>query len=271
VRLRHLLFGLKIASFNVNGIAARLPRLLEWLDETKPDLVGLQEVKCEDTRFPVERFRERGFHVEVHGQKSFNGVAILSRQPVVDVVSGLPGDADDHQARWIEGTVGDLRFVCLYLPNGNPQPGPKFDYKLAWMERLRARAEVLLASEAPVVLAGDFNVCPTDLDVARPDMMADDALCRPESRAAFRRLCAQGWTDALRARHPAAQIYSYWDYQAGAWDKNWGLRIDHILLSPVAADRMRDAGVDREARAREKASDHAPVWVMLDEVPGPRS
>jgi exodeoxyribonuclease-3 len=254
---------LRIATFNVNGIAARLPRLLEWLDETGPDLVGLQEIKCEDARFPFEPFLARGLHVEVHGQKGFNGVAILSRLPVADVVRGLPGDPADEQARWIEATVEGVRFVSLYLPNGNPQPGPKFDYKLGWMRRLVARAGELLATEMPVVLAGDYNVCPTDLDVARPDMMADDALCRPESRAAFRALAAQGWTDAIRARHPTAELYSYWDYQAGAWSKNWGLRIDHLLLSPVAADRMLDAGIDRDARARERASDHAPAWVAL--------
>jgi exodeoxyribonuclease-3 len=254
---------LRFATFNVNGIAARLPRLLEWLDETRPDVAGLQEIKCEDARFPVEPFRERGYHLELHGQKGFNGVAILALAPIEDVVCGLPGDETDAQARWIEGSVAGVRFVSLYLPNGNPQPGPKFDYKLGWMARLDARARALLATEAPVILAGDYNVCPTDLDVARPDSMADDALCRPESRRAFRALAAQGWTDAIRARHPAAEIYSYWDYQAGAWPKNWGLRIDHLLLSPVAADRMLDAGIDRDARAREKASDHAPAWVTI--------
>jgi exodeoxyribonuclease-3 len=254
---------LRIATFNVNGIAARLPRLLEWLDETRPDIAGLQEVKCEDARFPAEPFRERGYHLEVHGQKGFNGVAILARSPIEDVVRGLPGDSGDEQARWIEGTVSGIRFVSLYLPNGNPQPGPKFDYKLGWMARLDARARVLLSTEAPVILAGDYNVCPTSLDVARPDMMAEDALCRPESRRAFRTLVAQGWTDAIRARHPSAEIYSYWDYQAGAWAKNWGLRIDHLLLSPAVADRMLDAGVDRDTRAREKASDHAPAWVEI--------
>jgi exodeoxyribonuclease-3 len=253
----------KLASFNINGIAARLPRLLEWLEEAKPDLVGLQEIKCEDARFPRAEFETRGWVVETHGQKGFNGVALLSRLPLADVVRSLPGDPDDAQARYIEATVGGIRFACLYLPNGNPQPGPKFAYKLAWMERLEARARELLATEAPVVLAGDWNVCPTDADVARPDLMAEDALCRPESRAAFRRTLAQGWTEAIRARFPNETLYTFWDYQAGAWAKNWGLRIDHLLLSPAAADRMVEAGIDRDIRAREKASDHVPVWVEL--------
>jgi exodeoxyribonuclease-3 len=254
---------LKVATFNLNGIGARLPRLLEWLDGFRPDIVGLQEIKCEDGRFPLPEFEDRGWNVAIHGQKAFNGVAILSRLPLANVTRGLEGDPEDAQARWIEADVGPLRFVSLYLPNGNPQPGPKFDYKLAWMRRLETRARELLAGEGPVVLAGDYNVCPTDLDVARPDAMADDALCRPESRGAFRALVAQGWTDAIRATHPGAPLYSYWDYQAGAWAKNWGLRIDHLLLSPAAADQLRDAGVDREARGRERASDHAPAWAEL--------
>lgn len=258
---------MKLATFNVNGIGARLPRLLEWLDAARPDIVGLQEVKCEDHRFPLDAFVERGWHVVLHGQKAFNGVALLSRLPLAGVARGLPGDDGDEQARWIEADIdtaaGPLRFVSLYLPNGNPAPGPKFDYKLGWMARLQARAAALLADERPVVLAGDYNVCPTDLDVARPEAMAGDALCRPESRSAFRALVAQGWTDSLRAVHPHVPVYTYWDYQAGAWAKNWGLRIDHLLLSPAAADRMRDAGVDRDARGRDRASDHAPTWVEL--------
>jgi exodeoxyribonuclease-3 len=254
---------LRFATFNVNGIAARLPRLLEWLGETKPDVVGLQEIKCEDHRFPALELESLGWRVETHGQKSFNGVAILSRFPLADVSRGLAGDASDEQARWIEAKVEGVRFVSLYLPNGNPAPGPKFDYKLSWMERLRRRAAELLATEEPVVLAGDYNVCPTDADVARPKDMAEDALCLPQSRGAFRALTTQGWTDAIRARFPAEEIYTYWDYQAGAWAKNWGLRIDHLLLSPAAADRMVATGVDRDVRAREKASDHVPAWVEL--------
>ncbi|WP_448582344.1 exodeoxyribonuclease III [Thermaurantiacus sp.] len=254
---------MRLASFNINGIAARLPRLLEWLEEAKPDVVGLQEIKCEDARFPRAVFEDRGWQVETHGQKGFNGVALLSRLPLFDVVRGLPGDPTDAEARCIEATVGGIRLACLYLPNGNPLPGPKFTYKLSWMERLEARARALLATEAPVVLAGDWNVCPTDADVARPDLMADDALCQPESRAAFRRILAQGWTEAIRTRFPDATLYTFWDYQGGAWAKNWGLRIDHLLLSPAAADRMVEAGIDREVRALEKASDHVPVWVEL--------
>ena len=254
---------MKLASFNINGIAARLPRLLEWLEAAKPDVVGLQEIKCEDARFPRDVFEDRGWQVAIHGQKGFNGVALLSRLPLADVVRGLAGDSDDAQARYIEASVGGVRLANLYLPNGNPQPGPKFDYKLAWMERLSVHAGRLLETEAPVVLLGDWNVCPTDADVARPDMMADDALCQPGSRAAFRRILAQGWTEAIRARFPAETLYTFWDYQAGAWAKNWGLRIDHLLLSPAAADRMVDAGIDRDVRALEKASDHVPVWVEL--------
>lgn len=254
---------MKLATFNINGIAARLPRLLEWLETAQPDVVGLQEIKCEDSRFPRAAFEDLGWHVETHGQKGFNGVALLSRHPLVDVVRGLPGDPDDEQARFIEASVAGIRIANLYLPNGNPQPGPKFTYKLEWMDRLAGRAMALLEDEAPVVLAGDWNVCPTDADVARPDMMADDALCRPESRAAFRRILTQGWTEAIRARYPTETLYTFWDYQAGAWAKNWGLRIDHLLLSPAAADLMVDAGIDRDIRAREKASDHVPVWVEL--------
>lgn len=254
---------MKFATFNVNGISARLPRLLEWLDAAKPDVVGLQEIKTETDRFPWKDIEAAGYHALVHGQKGFNGVAILSRTPAEEVERTLPGDAEDVQSRWIEARVGGVHFACLYLPNGNPLPGPKFDYKLAWMDRLAARAAELLASEAPVILAGDWNVCPTDLDVARPDMMAGDALLHPASRSRFRALVASGWTDAIRALEPATPCYTYWDYQAGAWAKNWGLRIDHLLLSPAAADRMRSAGIDRDVRGAERASDHVPVWVDI--------
>lgn len=254
---------MKIASFNVNGISARLPRLLEWLAEAKPDVVGLQEIKTETERFPFAEIEAAGYHALVHGQKGFNGVAILSRSPAHEVSRSLDGDAEDIQSRWIEARLGDVLFVCLYLPNGNPAPGPKFDYKLGWMDRLASRAADLSASETPVVLAGDWNVCPTDQDLARPDMMLGDALTRPESRSRFRSLAASGWTDAIRSRNPAAECYTYWDYQAGAWPKNWGLRIDHLMLSPAAADRMRDSGIDRHVRGAERASDHVPVWVEL--------
>ncbi len=254
---------MRLATFNVNGIAARLAGLLQWLEEAKPDVVALQEIKCEDARFPRDAFEARGWHVETHGQKGFNGVALLSRLPLGELSRGLPGDPEDEQARFIEASIGGLRIANLYLPNGNPQPGPKFAYKLAWMQRLERHARDLLATEQAVVLLGDWNVCPTDTDVARPAEMADDALCRPESRAAFRRILVQGWTDAIRARFLNETVYTYWDYQAGAWAKNWGLRIDHLLLSPAAADRMLDAGIDRDVRARDKASDHVPVWVDL--------
>lgn len=259
---------MKFASFNVNGINARLPRLLEWLAEARPDAVALQEIKMETARFPVSALADAGYHCLVHGQKGFNGVAILSREPAEEISVNLAGDDTDEQARWIEARVGDVHFAGLYLPNGNPVPGPKFDYKLAWMERLRQRAAALLATEEPVILAGDWNVCPTDQDVARPEAMAGDALVQPESRSLFRQILHQGWTDAIRARHPHAECYSYWDYQAGAWPKNWGLRIDHLLLSPAAADRMIDCGIDRHVRAAERASDHVPVWVTLDTAAG---
>ena len=255
---------MKFATFNVNGIGARLPRLLEWLAEARPDVVGLQDIKSQTESFPLKEIEAAGYHALVHGQKGFNGVAILSRAPAEEIERNLAGDPDDIQSRWIETRIEGVHFACLYLPNGNPVPGPKFDYKLGWMDRMAVRAAELLASEAPVILAGDWNVCPTDRDLARPDMMEGDALTRPESRSRFRALAAAGWTDAIRSRHPATDCYTYWDYQAGAWPKNWGLRIDHLLLSPAAADRMRDCGIDRHVRGAERASDHVPVWVELD-------
>jgi len=251
----------KLATFNVNGIGARRAQLDDWLAVAAPDIVCLQEIKTE--AFPAADFAAAGWHVLWAGEKGFNGVAILSRFPLEEVARALPGDPADGQARWLEARVGELHLACLYLPNGNPAPGPRFAYKLAWMDRLARRAEALLAEEMPTVLAGDWNVCPTDRDVARPEAMAEDALCRPEAREAYRAILAQGWTDAIRARMPHADVYTFWDYQGGAFAKNWGLRIDHILLSPAAADRMRDAGVDRDMRAAEKASDHVPVWVEL--------
>lgn len=255
---------MRIATFNVNGIAARLPRLLEWLDSRKPDVACLQEVKCIDERFPAADIEALGYHVLVHGQKSFNGVAILSREPATEVQRGLLGDDSDEQARYLEADVNGVRIASIYLPNGNPQPGPKFDYKLAWMKRLEARAATLFASETPTVLAGDYNVAPEDRDVFSMKAMANDALVQPESRAALRRIVHQGWTEALRAVHPADDhLYTFWDYQAGCWPRNAGLRIDHFLLCPRVADRLTNATVDREARGAEKASDHAPVWIDI--------
>ena len=258
---------MKIATFNINGIKARIGALGDWLDEAKPDVALLQEIKSVDEGFPREMFEDRGYHVETHGQKSFNGVAILSKYPLEDVTRGLPGDAADSQARWIEATVigpeTAVRVCGLYLPNGNPAPGPKYDYKLAWMARLEAHAKTLLASELPVVMAGDYNIIPQDEDAARPEVWQADALARPESRAAFRRILYLGFTEAFRARVHGPGHYSFWDYQAGAWNKNDGIRIDHLLLSPQAADLMQEIRIDQEIRGREKPSDHVPVWIRL--------
>jgi exodeoxyribonuclease-3 len=256
---------MRIATYNVNGINARLPRLLEWLEETKPDVACLQELKADGDKFPIKAIEDAGYGTVWHGQKGFNGVAILARgQEPVERKRGLDGDPEDVQSRYIEAEIGDLVVASLYLPNGNPQPGPKFDYKLAWMARLADHAAGLLAEERPVVLAGDYNVIPTDLDTFSVRAMQDDALMQPESRAALRRLLYQGWTDAIRTRHPEPErMYTFWDYQAGAWARDAGFRIDHLLLSPLAADRLHDAGIDKAYRGREKASDHAPTWVEL--------
>ncbi len=258
---------MRIATFNINGIRARIGALLAWLDESRPDVAVLQEIKSTDDVFPRDEIESRGYNLETHGQKSFNGVAILSRLPLEDVTRGLPGDDDDEQARWIEATVvGNraLRICGLYLPNGNPVPGPKYDYKLAWMERLRLRAAALRETEEPVFLGGDWNVIPQDEDAARPEAWARDALALPESRAALRRLLHAGWHDAVRLIDRSPGVYSYWDYQRAAWDRNDGIRIDHWLLSPQAADLLVDAGIERDLRAREKPSDHVPVWVEVD-------
>ncbi|MBB4631854.1 exodeoxyribonuclease III [Sphingosinicella soli] len=256
---------MRIATFNVNGIAARLPRLLEWLESRKPDVACLQEIKCIDERFPASDIEAAGYHVLVHGQKGFNGVAILSREPAIEMQRGLPGDETDEQARYLEAEVNGVRIASIYLPNGNPQPGPKFDYKLGWMKRLEARAAMLRESETLTVLAGDYNVAPEDRDVFSIKAMENDALVQPESRAALRRIVNQGWTEALRSVHPSDDhLYTFWDYQAGCWPRNAGLRIDHFLLCPRAADRLTNATVDREARGLEKASDHAPVWIDID-------
>ncbi|MFC7704089.1 exodeoxyribonuclease III [Plastorhodobacter daqingensis] len=258
---------MKIASFNINGIKARAEALPRWLDHAHPDVVVLQEIKTVDEAFPREMFEERGYNVETHGQKGFNGVAILSKFPLEDVVRGLPGDEGDDQARWIEATVVGkraIRICGMYLPNGNPAPGPKYDYKLAWMARLEVRARDLLAREEPAVMLGDYNIIPQDEDVARPEAWRDDALFRLESREAYRRILNLGFTDAFRARHFGPGHYTFWDYQAGAWRRNDGIRIDHLLLTPQAADLLRDCQIDSAERAGDKPSDHVPIWADFD-------
>ena len=254
---------MRIASWNVNSAKARQDHILSYLSSGACDVLLIQETKTQDPNFPEYLFRGIGWNVVYHGQKSYNGVAIASRRPLEDVHSGLSGDGGDEQARYMEATVDGVRVATIYLPNGNPVPGPKFDYKLAWMDRLRARAAHLLASEMPVVLGGDFNVIPQDIDCYDPAGWEGDALTRDESRAAFSRICHDGYVDAIRSLHPSEVMYSYWDYQAGAWQKDNGVRIDHLLLSPEAADRLAGAGVDRGPRGLEKPSDHTPVWVEL--------
>ncbi len=255
---------MKIATYNVNGVNGRLPVLLRWLEEARPDVVCLQELKAPQEKFPEAAIAAAGYHAVWHGQKSWNGVAILSRAGVpVETRRGLPGDPDDLASRYIEAAVDGVLVAGLYLPNGNPRPGPKFDYKLAWFDRLIAHAADLVASGAPVILAGDFNVMPTERDVYKPERWIDDALFAPEVRAAFFRLLDQGWTDALRTMHPDETIYTFWDYFRNAYARNAGLRIDHLLLSPSIAGRLKAADVDRHVRGWEKSSDHAPVWIDL--------
>ena len=255
---------MKIATFNVNGVNGRLPALLRWLAEFRPDVACLQELTAPQEKFPEAALREAGYGAVWHGQKSWNGVAILARGLTpVESRRGLPGDPDDTHSRYIEALIGDVLVGCLYLPNGNPAPGPKFDYKLRWFERLTKHAEALLATAGAIVLAGDYNVIPTDLDVYKPERWLDDALFRPEVRDAFAHLVACGWTDALRKLHPGERIYTFWDYLRNAWARDAGLRIDHLLLSPSVAVRLVGAGVDREVRGWLKASDHAPTWVEL--------
>ena len=267
---------MKIASFNINGIKARVNALADWLDEAQPDVAVLQEIKSVDEAFPREMFEERGYNVETHGQKSFNGVAILSKLPLEDVRRGLPGDDSDEQARWIEATVVGkqaIRICGLYLPNGNPVElnddgtpvaGGKYAYKLGWMERLKARAAELMAEEMPALMAGDYNIIPQAEDAKRPEAWREDALHRPESRAAFQRIVNLGFTEAFRARTRGPGHYTFWDYQAGAWNRDDGIRIDHFLLTPQAADLLRDCQIDKDIRGREKPSDHVPIWVDLD-------
>lgn len=254
---------MKIATFNVNSIRARLPRVLEWLEESAPDVVCLQEIKCQDHQFPELEIAGLGYNIAVYGQKAYNGVAILSKHPIEDEVRGLEGDASDEQARYLEVFTGGVRVGCLYLPNGNPLPGPKFDYKLKWMERLNKRVGEVLKWEEKAVFAGDFNVCPKDEDCYDPDRFRTDALCMPETRARFRELMWLGLTDALRQIKPSGQNYTYWDMMRGAWPKDNGLRIDHLLLSPQAADALKDCQIDRKPRGLERPSDHTPIWVEL--------
>jgi exodeoxyribonuclease-3 len=259
--------AMKIATFNVNGITSRLPRVLEWLEESQPDVACLQELKTSDATFPAMAFEQAGYQAIWHGQKGFNGVAVIAKgAPPKEIRRGLPGDPDDTHSRYLEAQVGDLVVASIYLPNGNPQPGPKFDYKLAWFERLIEHAQDLCKRKGPVVLAGDYNVVPTNgvCDIYSPKSWLDDALLQPESRDAYRRLLGQGWRDAIHHLHgDDAPMYTFWDYFRNRWARNAGLRIDHLLLNAPAAARLASAGVDREVRGREKPSDHAPAWVVL--------
>ena len=256
---------MKIATYNVNSINARLPVVLRWLEESKPDVVCLQELKAIQENFPEAALLDAGYQSIWHGQKSWNGVAILSRigQPE-EVRRVLPGDPEDEQSRYIEANINGIRIGCLYLPNGNPLPGPKFDYKLSWMDRLLTHAKQLLDEGGPAILTGDFNIIPTEADVYRPERWANDALFRPESRAVFTALAEQGWTDAIRKIYPDETVYTYWDYFRNAFGRDAGLRIDHFLLSPVVTPLLRSAGVDRDVRGWVKTSDHAPVWIELE-------
>lgn len=254
---------MKIATWNVNSIKVRLPHVLAWLEAAQPDVLCLQEIKCATEEFPALELNGLGYHAAVLGQKTYNGVALLSREPAREVVMGLSGDAGDPQARYIEAMFGDVLVASIYLPNGNPVDSDKYGYKLRWMERLRHHAQTLLAREVPAVLAGDYNICPTDDDVYDPVAWREDALCRPESRSRFRSLMHLGFTDSFRAFHVEPHRYSFWDYQAGRWSRDEGLRIDHLLLSPQAADRLDAADIDSKPRGRDKASDHTPVWCVL--------
>lgn len=255
---------MKIATYNVNGVNGRLPVLLRWLDESKPDLVCLQELKCPQEKFPEEAIKNAGYKALWHGQKSWNGVAFLSRESeIYEITRVLPGDPEDSHSRYIEAMVNDIVIGCLYLPNGNPAPGPKFDYKLKWFERLTIHAAELISSGKKVILTGDFNVMPTEIDVYKPERWVNDALFRPETREAYKKLLEQGWTDAIRKLYPDEIIYTFWDYFRNAFDRNAGLRIDHFLLSPQISPELKSAGVDRYVRAWEKSSDHAPVWIEI--------
>ncbi|MBR1161639.1 exodeoxyribonuclease III [Bradyrhizobium elkanii] len=255
---------MKIATFNINNVNRRLPNLLRWLKTAKPDVVSLQELKASDAEFPAAALEQAGYGAVWQGQKTWNGVAILARkaEPVL-IRTALPGDAGDHEARYIEAAVRGIVVTSLYLPNGNPQPGPKFDYKLAWFKRLRAHAAKLLKQNVPVVLAGDYNVAPTPFDIYPTRSWDKDALIQPKSRAAFKALVDQGWCDAIRTLHPDAPMFTFWDYKRQRWPRDAGLRLDHLLLSPAVAPRLVKAGVDRVIRGEDGASDHAPAWVVL--------
>jgi len=255
---------MKIATYNVNSVNARLPVLLRWLGETNPDVVCLQELKAIQENFPEQALKDAGYNAIWHGQKSWNGVAILARtSEIEEVCHVLPGDPEDEQSRYIEANVNGIRICCLYLPNGNPAPGPKFDYKLRWFERLAVHAAGLYASEIPAVITGDYNVMPNEIDVYKPERWVNDALFRPETRAAFKTLIGQGWTDAIRKLYPEQVIYTYFDYFRNAYERNAGLRIDHFLLSPHIDQRLVAAGVDHNVRGWEKSSDHCPVWIEI--------
>jgi exodeoxyribonuclease-3 len=255
---------MKIATYNVNGVNGRLPVLLRWLDETTPDVVCLQELKAPQEKFPEKAILDAGYNAVWHGQKSWNGVAILARgMEIQEVRRSLPGDEEDVHSRYLEAIINGILVGCLYLPNGNPAPGPKFDYKISWFKRLQKHAAYLLSEEVPVILAGDYNVMPTELDVYKPERWIDDALFRPEIRQAFKTLVEQGWTDALRTLHPNEVIYTFWDYFRNAFGRNAGLRIDHFLLSPQVSGRLVAAGVDKQVRGWEKTSDHAPTWIEI--------
>ena len=258
---------MKIASFNINNINRRLTNLVNWLREAEPDIVCLQELKAADTEFPAEAIRQAGYHAVCRGERRWNGVAILARWTPVVTRMDLPGDAPDGQCRYLEAAVNGVLVASIYAPNGNPQPGPNFDYKLAWLKRLNAHAAELQATGAPVVLAGDYNVVPTDLDIYPTKSWDRNALLRPESRAAYQRLLEQGWTDAIRALHPKEPMYTFWDYMRNRWERDGGLRLDHILLSSTLTERLQSAGVDRQTRGMADASDHAPVWVRLRDGP----
>ncbi len=254
---------MKIATYNVNGVNGHLPVLLKWLQTSSPDVACLQELKAPDEKFPLAAIEAAGYHAIWHGQKSWNGVAILSKTPIIERQRGLPGDPDDTHSRYIEAEVNGLVIGCLYLPNGNPAPGPKFDYKMTWFQRLIDHASILYDMGKPVILTGDYNVIPTEHDVYKPERWVDDALFRPETRAAFGRLMAQGWTDVLRTLYPDETIYTFWDYFRNAFGRNAGLRIDHFLLNQPLRKKIKAAGVDKEVRGWEKTSDHGPVWIEL--------
>ena len=260
---------MKIATFNINGIKARINALTDWIDQSDPDIILLQEIKSRDEAFPKEHFEDKGYNVQTHGQKGFNGVAILSKYPLEDVSRGLPGDDSDEQSRWIEATVTlesfSLRICSLYAPNGNPTPGPKYDYKLQWMKRMLCHAENLLKNEMPIILAGDYNIIPQEIDAATPTQWTDDALFLLDSRTAFRKILNLGYTDSYRLLDKSDSKYTFWDYQAGSWNKNNGIRIDHFLLSPNCVDLLDDTGIDAEIRGYERPSDHVPIWIKLSE------